>query len=136
MGNRAIITTEPYKPSNVGIYVHWNGGQESVEAFLAVAKDLDVRSPAGDTDYAMARLAQIIANFFGGTLSIGVGKVADMDSGDNGIYTIGRDWKLVQCKAKYAAKLGALSQFQKEKLHAVYDEAMAINKPIFEGGEK
>ena len=31
MGNRAVITTENKK---IGIYLHWNGGRDSVEAFL------------------------------------------------------------------------------------------------------
>ena len=31
MGNRAVITTEK---KDLGIYLHWNGGRDSVEAFL------------------------------------------------------------------------------------------------------
>ena len=35
MGNRAVIASATEKEKGIGIYVHWNGGVESVEAFLA-----------------------------------------------------------------------------------------------------
>jgi hypothetical protein len=38
MGNRAVITLKPHEGKSygnqVGIYVHWNGGRDSIEAFL------------------------------------------------------------------------------------------------------
>ena len=35
MGNRAVITTKENMYNNgVAIYLHWNGGRDSVEAFL------------------------------------------------------------------------------------------------------
>ncbi len=37
MGNRAVITASKSKDSGLGIYLHWNGGIESVVAFLDVA---------------------------------------------------------------------------------------------------
>ena len=97
MGNRAVITTAPYAETNIGIYLHWNGGRESVEGFLAAAKALGMRSPGGDPTYAMARLVQIIGNFFGGSTSIGIGLCSelDTDNGDNGTYLIGGDWEIV-----------------------------------------
>ena len=42
MGNRAVIGFEQDKKrdkKSVGIYLHWNGGRDSVEGFLKVAKD-------------------------------------------------------------------------------------------------
>lgn len=97
MGNRAVITTAPFGLDNIGIYVHWNGGPESIAAFLGAAKKLGMRSPEMDESYAMARLTQIIANYFGGSTSIGIGLVADLDfdNGDNGTYLIGGDWEIV-----------------------------------------
>ncbi len=97
MGNRAVITTAPFGLDNVGIYVHWNGGPESIVAFLQAAKGLGMRSPEHDREYAMARLTQIIANYFGGSTSIGIGLVRnlDYDNGDNGTYLIGGDWQIV-----------------------------------------
>ena len=97
MGNRAVITTkENFDNNGVGIYVHWNGGRESVEAFLKYCELKRFRSPETD-DYGWARLAQVIANYFGGDgLSIGVNMVdkLDCDNGDNGTYFI-EDWKIV-----------------------------------------
>lgn len=38
MGNRAVITTSKAPDvsgaKDLGIYLHWNGGRDSVEAFL------------------------------------------------------------------------------------------------------
>jgi hypothetical protein len=89
MGNRAVITLAKKPTSNsVGIYLHWNGGAESVLAFAEAAKHFGVR--LHDETYASARLAQIIGNFFGGTLSVGVGilKQLDCENYDNGTYKV------------------------------------------------
>ena len=72
MGNRAVIDMD----GKTGIYLHWNGGPESVASFLQVAKDYGLR-PSDDDNYGTARFVQIIANYFGGDLSIGV---ADLES--------------------------------------------------------
>lgn len=92
MGNRAVITT---KDKRVGIYLHWNGGRDSVEAFLAYCKLRGFRSPETDC-YGFARLAQVICNFIGGDLSIGVDTLdkLDCDNGDNGLYII-EDWTII-----------------------------------------
>ena len=67
MGNRAVITTvDGWKNNGIGIYLHWNGGKDSIEAFLKYCKLRGFRNG----DYGMARLTQVIANFFGGELSI------------------------------------------------------------------
>jgi hypothetical protein len=99
MGNRAVITLKPHEGKSyvnqVGIYVHWNGGRDSIEAFLTYCKLQGFRSPSSDS-YGFARLTQVIANFFGGDgLSIGVGtcKHLDCDNYDNGVYLI-KDWEI------------------------------------------
>ena len=94
MGNRAVITCAPYAASNVGIYVHWNGGQESVQGFLDACKALRFRSPENDPSYAMARLVQVIGAFFEGGLSVGLGKVSEFGGLDNGVWIIGGDWQI------------------------------------------
>ena len=97
MGNRAVITLAPFGLDNIGIYVHWNGGPESIAAFLGAAQRLNMRTPEQDPQYAMARLTQVIANYFGGSTSIGIGRVRDLDydNGDNGTYLIGGDWEIL-----------------------------------------
>ncbi len=92
MGNRAVITTEE---KQIGVYVHWNGGKESIETFLAYCDMKNQRPPESDC-YGWARLCQVIGNFFGGTTSIGIDKYSrlDTDNWDNGVYII-KDWKII-----------------------------------------
>jgi hypothetical protein len=98
MGNRAVITIAPFSSSNVGIYVHWNGGRASIEGFLKACRELQYRDPSLDDSYAMARLTQVIGIYFGGSTSLGIGVVSqlDADNGDNGTYVIGEGWEIVE----------------------------------------
>ena len=90
MGNRAVIAI---KQKNIEIantpciYLHWNGGRDSVEGFLETHHKLGMRG-AEDATYALARLTQIIGNALGGELSVGVGIYSqlDTDNYDNGVY--------------------------------------------------
>lgn len=96
MGNRAIIQTrESYENEGIGVYLHWNGGYDSVSAFLKYCELKGYRAP--DTDsYGWARLCQVIGNFFDGGLSIGISNYSK-DAGewqDNGTYII-EGWKIV-----------------------------------------
>ena len=92
MGNRAVITTEDRK---IGVYLHWNGGRDSVEGFLKYCKDKGHRPPENDC-YGWARLCQVIGNFFGGTTSIGINTLdkLDFDNRDNGLYII-KGWEII-----------------------------------------
>ena len=92
MGNRAVITT---RNKDLGVYLHWNGGRDSVEAFLKYCELKGYRPPERDC-YGWARLCQVIGNYFGGELSIGIDKYEklDTDNGDNGVYVI-ENWKIV-----------------------------------------
>lgn len=94
MGNRAVITT---KEKKIGIYLHWNGGRDSVEAFLTYCNIKGYRDLTSDKTYGMARLVQVIANFFGGSTSIGIGSYSelDTDNGDNGVYIV-EGWDIVK----------------------------------------
>lgn len=107
MGNRATITTAPFDKKNACIYVHWNGGRESIEAFCAAAKELGYRSPGSDDSYAMARLTGLICTYFdlADSTSIGLGTVDDLlEAGDdNGCFVLGGDWEIVErrsCKGR------------------------------------
>lgn len=96
MGNRAIIAFEGMK---TGLYLHWNGGPESVYAFLDYADQTVGKERGWDDNYCVARLCQIIGNYFGGALSLGLvdvdtkqlKKTAD-EAGvgcDGGVYVVG-----------------------------------------------
>ena len=98
MGNRAVITTSSTATAGVGIYCHWNGGLESVLAFLEACKKRGYRQPGSDPSYAMARLCGLIHEFFGGDSSVGIGQLKELDcnNGDNGVYVIGGDWVITK----------------------------------------
>lgn len=93
MGNRAVITTPERK---VGLYIHWNGGRDTVEPLLRYCELKGYRDPSKD-DYGWARMCQVLGNFFGGANCVGIGPYTTderMDPGDNGIYVI-EGWKIV-----------------------------------------
>jgi hypothetical protein len=85
MGNRATITITDGTTTGPTIYLHWNGGPESVYPFLHTVSMMGVRA---ETDYYTARLVQAIGNFFGGGLSIGISNSEPKKDtcGDNGAY--------------------------------------------------
>lgn len=94
MGNRAVITTPERK---VGVYLHWNGGRDTVEPLLRYCELQGYRPPSSD-EYGFARICQVMGNFFGGSTSLGVGAYTtdrQMDPGDNGIYVI-EGWHIAE----------------------------------------
>ena len=105
MGNRAVITTkENFENNGIGIYLHWNGGYDSVSAFLKYCEIKGYRTP--DTDnYGWARLCQVIGNFFGGSTSLGIDTLdkLDCDNHDNGVYII-KGWEIVDRKHNHYAE--------------------------------
>ncbi len=119
MGNRAIITTAD---KNIGIYLHWNGGRESVEAFVAYCALKGYRTPGQDAPYAFARLAQVVGNFFGGGLSVGVlgaQDIAEMGGWlDNGIYLLD-DWSIAGRVLPYKRYVDETVGDLTEHLHAI-----------------
>lgn len=118
MGNRAVITTAKATNNSIGIYLHWNGGLESVLAFLECAKRLGMRNPNSDPSYGWARLAQVIGNFFGGSCSLGIGTLGmlDCDNGDNGTFYFDKDWDIVGRKhTAHADKLHVADLDEREK---------------------
>ena len=93
MGNRAVIRTEQ---NDIGIYLHWQGGRDSVRPFLAYCKMKGYRAPEED-NYGWAYLCQVICNFFNGSgLSVGIDKVECLDCNnyDNGVYII-ENWEII-----------------------------------------
>ncbi len=143
MGNRAVIAFQEenwntVQPDSVGIYLHWNGGPDSVTAFLDAAKQLGVRPD----DYGVARLCQIIGNWFGGTLSLGIGKcrTLDTDNGDNGTYVV--DFKQYGWTiARRIHEPGGRSRRtpepfgwadRSERYDGILAEVLEVNRPIFQ----
>ena len=100
MGNRAVIILESMPA--IGIYLHWNGGPESVLAFLEATRLRGARSPKSDDTYCLARLTQTIGEFMSQDgdyqHSLGIGPVGqlDMDNMDNGTYYVGDAWEITR----------------------------------------
>jgi len=92
------MSTAPEAPC---IYMHWNGGRDSVEAFLSLAKLMRLD---GDSDDAMERLAALIAAGLeipkGRTVYLEEYGMADKDNGDNGVYIINGQWEITGRKYK------------------------------------
>ena len=130
MGNRAVITTKKnFENNGVGIYLHWNGGYDSVSAFLKYCELKGYRSPCKDC-YGWARLCQVIGNFFGGTTSIGIDTVdkLDCDNYDNGVYII-EDWKIVDRKHFEGTEQ---MEYDLQKMLLDIDESMPKDEQIGE----
>jgi len=130
MGNRAVITTEA---KNIGVYLHWNGGRDSVEALLSACKTLGFRPPESD-NYGWARLCELAGLFFSGGLSLGLDTLdnLDTDNGDNGTYII-KGWEIVG--REHHAR-GEQSEYDSEKfaaqLVAAYNEAHTSFKSVMD----
>jgi len=118
MGNRAnvIFVDKSGKSISPCVYLHWNGGAESIYPFL---DELDRRSVRADQNYECARFISIVADFMNfnclTSLSLGVIngpkkinstelKKLHTDSGDNGIYVVCRqgDRKVRRFKGAYS----------------------------------
>ena len=98
MGNRAVITIAKewelygYGVGGLGIYLHWNGGRDSIEAFLGYCKRHRYSS--------LLDLYRVIANYSEGR-SIYFDRLAnlDCDNGDNGVYIIDTNtWEIIDRK--------------------------------------
>lgn len=97
MGNSAVITTaKGVRKGGLGIYVHWNGGRDSIEAFLKYCELKQYRPLSGDDGYGFARLAQVIGNYFGGGTSVGIEYLTPGTNicTDNGTYIVD-GWEIV-----------------------------------------
>lgn len=95
MGNRALIIPAG---ETFGVYLHWNGGYDSVYPFLEYCRLKGFRDFGGNNrdGYGIARFTQVVANFLGGDLSIGIQAmhIGSERWQDNGAYIID-GWDIV-----------------------------------------
>lgn len=94
MGNRAIIIgTE----AELAIYLHWNGGRDSVEAFLKYAKLQQY--PSLNSTSGVVAFTTMISNFFKSPgLSVDIFIASgeqSLDVGDNGVYVVDKNFNIV-----------------------------------------
>ena len=96
MGNRAIITG---KESHIGVYVHWNGGRDSVEAMLETAYYRSRTGLGADAyDQGLTTLINIASNFLGDSVTIVTIDPENLfktDPGDNGVYVVDENWEII-----------------------------------------
>lgn len=109
MGNRALIVfntahdeTDETRPLPA-LYLHWNGGPESVYAFIDVTKQrYKGKRPDSDMQAFAVRMIETIAPFFPDGLSVYLSAVKrsdlragtrleNIDPGDNGVYYLSGD---------------------------------------------
>ena len=77
MGNRSYVI---FPAAKVAVYLHWNGSIESVVAFLDYMNERGL----GAENYGAARFCQVVGNFFGGNLSLGVCGASGTENGNDG----------------------------------------------------
>lgn len=95
MGNRAVIA---HKDSPIAVYLHWNGGMDSVKPLLDYCKIAGFPSPNEYGD-GFTQLGAVAMNFIGDAGSIISTKDREpneFNPGDNGIYWIDKDWNIVE----------------------------------------
>lgn len=98
MGNRAVVTTKTaagFCENAMGLYVHWNGGKDSITAFLKYCEMQGFKSPEVDSK-SWQRMQQVILNYNEGlsTVTVDICKNLDCDNMDNGVYMI-ENWQIV-----------------------------------------
>lgn len=126
MGNRGLITGYG---SPIGIYLHWNGGRDSIEAFLAYAK-LQGHCPRGNFVDELPALLTIIVNFFGNTgLNVYLHPIKDITNAltlDHGTYVID-NWTIVN---RYHAPSIEQDTHQLTEMLIVIDERQPVHEQL------
>jgi len=95
MGNRAVVVFDEFKPESeaAAIYLHWNGGRDSIEGYLKATRIL-MGGRLGDGAYARARFFQVIGIFMGGLCG----------QGDNGVFIIDSDTMTIKGRGEWDAE--------------------------------
>jgi hypothetical protein len=120
MGNRCIIKDKEHK--DYYIYLQWNGGIESIRAFLDGAKRLQaVNQRIKRMRFDLFNFAVCIQNWFGNLgYSCYIEKYDDYVSQDNGNYII--DFKNLELVAKeYLNSNGEVETVKKDKPFNIED---------------
>lgn len=119
MGNRCFITTED---KGIGVYLHWNGGRDTIEPLLRYCELHGYRSPE-KSGYGWACLCKVMGNFFGGTNSVGIDVYDNYKDGwlDNGVYIV-KDWNIVG--REYFDGCHEQTEYDFDEMLQVFDERM------------
>ena len=122
MGNRAVVVWTDqngnYTDNSTGIYLHWNGGRDSIEAFLAYCEMKGYENPTEDP-IGYERFTKVVRGFFGSartTVETAPISQLDTDNYDNGMYVC-RGWDIVG--RKYLRGEEQLQYGFREMLYAI-----------------
>lgn len=114
MGNRAFVVfkEEQDEEPDHGVYLHWNGGPESILAFLEVLRE------RGWTrmNYASARFTAVVSEFFD-------------DAGDDGGLSLGIMCCKVNGKSPISADNGLYKVLSLEPLNVLHDDRPLTESP-------
>ena len=126
MGNRAVITT---KNKDIGIYLHWNGGYDSVRAFLLYCK---IKRFQTLEEGGWANLAYVIGNYFKNIEEVEINTLNNLDCNnyDNGLY-ITEKWDIVGREYHTGPEQ---NEYRLDRMLYDIDEAQPIPKQL--GREK
>lgn len=126
MGNRAVITFSQHKTAPC-IYLHWNGGRASVEAFIKSAKHLGLHVCKNEYEEhkVMDLLAEMIAtHFFETKVGMTVYREqygrSDTSNSDNGVYVL--DSKL---NIRKRIMNGSQEEIDHKKTEAIFENIVS-----------
>lgn len=123
MGNRAVINQYG---SNEAVYLHWNGGRDSVEPLLYYAKHFASKYVGFEHMKALDVFAFVCDCVGLNPIKTTMGR-ADCDNGDNGVYYIDDDYKITGRAFNHSAEQ-KYNNFE-EMLNAI-DQQMPTKKQL------
>lgn len=91
MGNRCVILN---KDKTKGIYQHWNGGRDSIEPLLKVAKEEYELNKDGFDFEPFSAILEVSKRVFGGEL-LTLDSYENIKVGDNGIYVVNHKFRII-----------------------------------------
>ena len=111
MGNRAVVAfvdcsgkdksrylnNSLIKDKSPSVYLHWNGGRDSVEGFLTVVKKLYGGSSCLDAKERAVVFYSVVrrAGMGGVSTEVSTFKKVDADNGDNGTYWVDESFQII-----------------------------------------
>ena len=91
MGNRCVIVNHTRTKA---IYQHWNGGRDSIEPLLKVAKEEYELNKDGFDFEPFNAVLEVSKKAFDGEV-LDLSKFKSFDVGDNGVYIVDNKFKIV-----------------------------------------
>lgn len=129
MGNRAVIAFET-GASQPCIYLHWNGGRASIEAFLKFAQE------TGIGKLPLESAVEMLARSIGLWMEVEVNKStvyiepysrADKNNHDNGVYLVDRERMEITGRAHVPQRDHGVycEELDSKKTNSIYTEMLA-----------